>query len=31
MAARGDLKDESVKADYEKAYKTLLNFFHEHL
>jgi len=31
MAARGDLKDEKVKADYEKAYKVLLDFFHEHM
>ncbi|KAK3706360.1 hypothetical protein LTR37_010904 [Vermiconidia calcicola] len=31
MAARSDLKDPAVKADYEKAYALLLNFFHEHL
>jgi len=31
MAARGDLQDEKVKADYEKAYQLLLNFFHEHM
>ncbi|EMC94687.1 hypothetical protein BAUCODRAFT_73600 [Baudoinia panamericana UAMH 10762] len=31
MAARGDLKNESVKKDYEKAYGLLLNFFHEHM
>ena len=31
MAARGDLKDDAVKADYEKAYQMLLNFFHEHM
>jgi hypothetical protein len=31
MAARGDLKDPAVKEDYEKAYKMLLDFFHENL
>lgn len=31
MAARGDLKDPAVEADYKKAYELLLNFFHEHL
>lgn len=31
MAARGDLKDEAVKKDYEKAYQLLLNFFHENM
>ncbi|EGP87715.1 unnamed protein product [Zymoseptoria tritici ST99CH_1A5] len=31
MAARGDLSDDKVKADYEKGYQTLLNFFHENL
>jgi dienelactone hydrolase len=31
MAARGDLKDDAVKKDYEKAYQLLLNFFHEHM
>jgi len=31
MAARGDLKDDNVRADYEKAYQLLLNFFHEHM
>ncbi|GAB7360066.1 hypothetical protein MBLNU230_g7586t1 [Neophaeotheca triangularis] len=31
MAARGDLKDDKVKKEYERGYKTLLNFFHEHM
>jgi len=31
MAARGDLKDSAVKADYEKAYKLVLDWFHETL
>lgn len=31
MAARGDLKDPAVEADYKKAYQLLLNFFHENL
>ena len=31
MAARSDLKDPNVKADYEKAYNLLLNFFHENM
>lgn len=31
MAARSDLEDESVKAAYEKAYQTLLGWFHQHL
>lgn len=31
MAARGDLSDEKVKAAYEKAYKTAVAWFHEHL
>lgn len=31
MAARSDLEDESVRAAYEKAYQTLLNWFHKHL
>lgn len=30
MAARGDLKDEKVRKEYERGYQTLLNFFHEH-
>jgi len=31
MAARGDLKDEAVKKDYEKAYQLLLTFFHDNM
>ncbi|KAK5115040.1 hypothetical protein LTR62_001737 [Meristemomyces frigidus] len=31
MAARGDLKDESVKKDYEKAYGRVLTWFHENM
>ena len=31
MAARGDLKDESVKKDYEKAYGKVLTWFHENM
>lgn len=31
MAARADLKDDAVKADYEKAYKLLLEFFHDNM
>ncbi|QIX00546.1 hypothetical protein AMS68_006063 [Peltaster fructicola] len=31
MGARAELKDSSVKAEYEKGYKHLLNWFHEHL
>lgn len=31
MAARGDLKDPKVKAEYEKAYGVLLDFFHENM
>jgi len=31
MAARGDLKDPAVEADYKKAYQFLLNWFHENL
>ena len=30
MAARGDLKDGRVKAEYERGYKTLLQFFGKH-
>ncbi|KAK5312407.1 hypothetical protein LTR93_011351 [Exophiala xenobiotica] len=30
MAARSNLEDEKVKAAYEKAYKTLLTWFHIH-
>ncbi|KAK0308451.1 hypothetical protein LTR01_005078 [Friedmanniomyces endolithicus] len=31
MAARADLKDEKVKADYTKAYEELLSFFHDNI
>jgi len=31
MAARSNLEDEKVKAAYEDGYKTLLEFYHEHL
>ena len=31
MAARGDLESPRVKAEYERGYKTLLDFYHEHL
>ncbi|KAI9757026.1 MAG: hypothetical protein M1835_000684 [Candelina submexicana] len=31
MAARGDLEDPKVKSEYERGYKRLLTFFHEHL
>jgi len=31
MAARGDLKDDKVKKEYERAYQILLNFFHENM
>ena len=31
MAARGDLEDEDVKKEYERGYKTLLDFFHKHM
>ena len=31
MAARGDLKESKVKSEYERGYKILLDFFHEHL
>ena len=31
MAARADLKNGRVKEEYERGYKTLLEFFHEHL
>ncbi|KKY22594.1 putative dienelactone hydrolase family protein [Phaeomoniella chlamydospora] len=31
MAARGDLKDPKVKDAYEKGYKKVITFFHEHL
>jgi len=31
MAARSNLDDPKVKAEYERGYKLLLDFFHEHL
>lgn len=31
MAARSDLSDSKVKSEYERGYKTVLSFFHEHL
>jgi dienelactone hydrolase len=31
MTARGDLEDEEVKKEYERGYKTLLDFFHKHM
>lgn len=31
MAARSDLKDDRVKEEYERGYKTLLEFFAKHL
>jgi len=31
MAARADLEDERVKSEYERGYKTLLEFFAKHL
>lgn len=31
MAARSDLKDERVKAEYERGYRALLEFFGKHL
>lgn len=31
MAARSNLEDEKVKAEYERGYKTLLEFFGKHL
>lgn len=31
MAARSDLKDEKVKKEYERGYKTLLEFFGKNL
>ncbi|KAL9536340.1 hypothetical protein SMMN14_00361 [Sphaerulina musiva] len=31
MAARGDLNDKAVEADYKKAYELVLHFFHEHM
>ncbi|KAI9841811.1 MAG: hypothetical protein M1837_000356 [Sclerophora amabilis] len=31
MAARSDLADSKVRSEYERGYKTVLTFFHEHL
>ena len=31
MAARADLKDKRVKEEYERGYRTLLEFYHEYL
>jgi len=31
MAARSNLEDDKVRAAYEKAYQTLLNWFHKHM
>ena len=31
MAARGDLTDEKVRAEYERGYQTLLDFFQKYL
>ncbi|CAL8574818.1 hypothetical protein XPA_000769 [Xanthoria parietina] len=31
MAARGDLKDEKVRSEYERGYSVLLDFYHKHL
>jgi len=31
LAARADLKDSAVEADYKKGYETILNWFHKHL
>ncbi|KAJ9635388.1 hypothetical protein H2199_008391 [Coniosporium tulheliwenetii] len=31
MAARGDLKKENVRKEYQRGYKVLLDFFHENL
>ena len=31
MAARSDLSDHKVKAEYERGYKTVLEFFNKHL
>ena len=31
LAARADLKDSAVEADYKKGYEIILNWFHEHL
>ena len=31
MAARGDLKNDRVKAEYERGYQTLLEFYRKYL
>lgn len=31
MSARGDLKNGKVRGEYERGYKTLLEFYHKHL
>jgi len=31
MAARSDLEQEKVKKEYERGYKTVLGFFHQHM
>lgn len=31
MAARSDLEDSKVKSEYERGYKTVLDFFHKHM
>ena len=31
FAGRGDLEDEKVKKEYERGYKVLLDFYHQHL
>jgi dienelactone hydrolase len=31
MAARSDLEDPKVKSEYERGYKTVLEFFRKHL
>jgi hypothetical protein len=31
MSARGDLRDNKSKAEYERGYKLALEFFHDHL
>jgi dienelactone hydrolase len=31
MAARGNLDDAEVKKEYERGYKTVLEWFHKHL
>jgi dienelactone hydrolase len=31
MAARADLEDSKVKSEYERGYKTVLDFFHKHM